>query len=1227
MRDSWTIGLGLSFLLFSFLFTFIFACDASNNDASDDDNPALDDDASLDDDTEADDDVSPDDDDDDNDDNADDADDHDNNDDDNDDDDNDDDDDTSPPLPAPTALAAARVSHTGVELSWEDQSTEETGFTIQRATAAETWSEIGQVGANAENFTDTGLAWNLPYRYRVRAFNEAGISAWSDPDTAPASDWQGFLAPLASRVDQGSLTLNAADLNGDGLQDLVSIDFNGADYQLAVLLNQSNGTFRNAGFYKTGDGYWSRPEAVAVADLDGDQDLDLAVASMEETTSLLFNDGTGQFTGPTNLDDYWQLDVAAADFDGDGDADLAAVAPESGNLVFLWNQGDGSFPAQTLTSVGTWPMDLVTADLDGDTDVDIAVNVSGLDSLAVLLNDGSGGFSKPVYYTTWYLSDLLTLDIDKDGDIDILGSCASSQDLVVFTNQGDGSLADPLPYQFFEGARTLKGSDLDLDGDPDLLILSEHENWEQISGILLNDGAGQFSAQGFQITTEATAMEAADFDGDGNADFAVAFWEDAVHVFINDGAAGFPQAPMFELDDQSSSLVAADFNRDGWMDLATSDQGIILNDQAGGFTESTACFLGSEPGELKAADINGDDWPDLAFCSENHGNVGVVWNREGAFPFLEIRFDFYYGPQKFAAADLDNDGDLDFVEASGSYYGELLIGRNDGLGNFEITIETYLGSDPTAMAQADIDLDGDMDLLMALRPLPTTAAETAEDGYGLRLLVNNGAGSFSFGGEYLTDIAVLDIAAGDLNHDGAPDLAVASGNGMHVLLNDGAGQFGGAVGYAAGSWPVAVTLDDLDGDGDPDAAVVNYSSDNLSTFLNQGDGTFVAGNTHPTGDRPTALESGDLDGDGDLDLAALNHGDNTLTLFFNAGDGAFPAVATMETLAYPAVLRIHDLNHDNAAELLIGYDYSKYLTACLNDGAGDLSDCRHYLLPGSSFADPFEFVVANFDADPESEIVAGSDYALNFIQSESDGALWLPLTTQYRMRPVDLAVGDVDGDGDNDIVTADYDDDCLSVVLNHANQSLEWWYAIPLDDWPIAVALDDLNGDDRVDLTITTYFDELLVLLNQGDGTFVEAFTFNCGEQLRLSVVFDANLDGALDIALLADTSVFLLLNDGQGNWQTAGEYPVFEDSRRLLTPDVNGDGWPDFVVLSAEGQSVAVLLNNGDGSFAQAVAFGAPGYPDRLVGGDFDNDGDFDLIAAETEMPLLLMLPNLLVP
>jgi hypothetical protein len=153
---------------------------------------------------------------------------------------------------------------------------------------------------------------------------------------------------------------------------------------VSILENNGDGSFQSAVYYGAGD----YPYSVFCGDLDGDGDLDLAVANgLSDNVSVLKNNGDGTFLSAVNyaVGDYpWA--VFCADLDGDGDLDLAVANDSTDNVSILKNNGDGSFQSAVYYEAGDGPRPVFCADLDGDSDFDMAVANYGSDSVSILKN-------------------------------------------------------------------------------------------------------------------------------------------------------------------------------------------------------------------------------------------------------------------------------------------------------------------------------------------------------------------------------------------------------------------------------------------------------------------------------------------------------------------------------------------------------------------------------------------------------------------------------------------------------------------------------------------------------------------------------------------------------------------------------------------------------------------------------------------------------------------------
>jgi len=253
------------------------------------------------------------------------------------------------------------------------------------------------------------------------------ISRESYPDPIPGSpvhpDWNGVYG------------MATGDLDCDGDLDLViSVrKTNLATGNVIVMLNDGAGSFTETGPYRFGENL----NSVVIGDLNGDSLPDIAVSdwgtdflSDNGGVWVLLNMGNATFGPPASYPVVGSArSVALADVDGDGDLDLpAANCAVQGRRIFLFtNNGDG-------TLVGPVPLDagavqtvgLTLADLDGDERADIACTSTGNDVIAVLINNGDGSFGLPVLYPavsgglrTMGPYEVLAMDLDGDEDLDL----------------------------------------------------------------------------------------------------------------------------------------------------------------------------------------------------------------------------------------------------------------------------------------------------------------------------------------------------------------------------------------------------------------------------------------------------------------------------------------------------------------------------------------------------------------------------------------------------------------------------------------------------------------------------------------------------------------------------------------------------------------------------------------------------------------------------------------
>jgi len=529
---------------------------------------------------------------------------------------------------------------------------------------------------------------------------------------------------------------------------------------------------------------------------------------------------------------------------------------------------------------------------------------------------------------------------------------------------------------------------------------------------------------------------------------------------------------------------------------------------------------------------------------------------------------------------------------------------------------------PNSIALADLDGDHIPDLVNA-------------NGFDVSVLRGNGDGSFQAAVPIAAGGSADGIAVADLDRDGIPDLVTAnySSDEVNVLLGNGDGTFQPAVAFATGDGPSSVAVADFNGDSIPDLVTgdrdLGYDAD-LSVLLGNGDGSFQAAVSFPLNHRaPNSVAVADFDGDGAFDLVAANN--RGADVLLGNGDGSFQAAIWVRPGRYlqPTSLTVADLNGDQIPDLVMaGNDVSPYpyfaegVDVLLGNGDGSFQAAVGFPAGpvGSSVA------AADLDGDGDSDIVVVDEYndRVDVLLGNGDGSLQSPIyfATRKRSRPEIIAVADLDGDGNPDLVTGDAGPDLegeVSVLLGHGDGSFQATPSYPVIENPYFVAVADLDGDSVPDLVTASdyyyYRGKLRVLLGNGDGSYRPAF--GAADHGFFSVaVADLDGDGIPDLVTGSQDydppsppAVYVLLGNGDATFREAIPLAIGALPRSFAIADLDGDSDPD--IVAAGGNVVSVLLGNGDGSFQAAVPFATGDRPASVAVADFDGDSIPDLVTA----------------
>ncbi len=225
------------------------------------------------------------------------------------------------------------------------------------------------------------------------------------------------------------------------------------------------------------------------------------------------------------------------------------------------------------------------------------------------------------------------------------------------------------------------------------------------------------------------------------------------------------------------------------------------------------------------------------------------------------------------------------------------------------------------------------------------------------------------------------------------------------------------------------------------------------------------------------------------------------------------------------------------------------------------------------------------------------------------------------LNPEALVVGDFNGDGRLDLAVVNEGDNTISVFLAKADGSFAAKVDYAVGHEPVQMVTGDFNGDAKPDLAVVNQADGTLsILMGVGDGTFRAQVTYPTGALPSRIATTDLNGDKKLDLAVtnLGDGTISLLFGAGDGTFTLQSPaIPASPSPHGIAASDMNGDGLADLLVLTGDvgtnGDTLSVLLNNGNGTFTNAPPITETGFGAIAVG-DLNHDGIPDIAVTSTQ-------------
>ncbi len=501
-------------------------------------------------------------------------------------------------------------------------------------------------------------------------------------------------------------------------------------------------------------------------------------------------------------------------------------------------------------------------------------------------------------------------DFDEDGVVDAVSLSLVGDGVAVLLGRGDGTFS--LEHGFGVGRpRCFAVADFDRDGHEDVAALDDRS-----CRVYFGSGPSlDWQEVAIDLPLAAQQMAAADFDGDGQPDLALASWSNELRVLMSRPSRAFSQiaSPEDSIDGTPIDLLSADLNRDGLADLVLRSspiQALLLTSRGDGtFHRRTmeSQLLGND---LVVTDATGDGIPDL---------VTAGWFSVAVLPGL-------------------GDGTLGQPTTTSSYF--------------------WLHEEPQGVAVGDVTGDGIDDVLVTLQSRVATFAGLGGGVYEARSDV---WGTPTLGEPLLTDLngdERLDLISTELEN-----------SGISSMLGDGAGRFGERTSPACWAGPNAlpVAIADVDEDGRRDLIALNFSNDGLQYWtgvaLSRGVRGFEYVGSPAFPPHLNRMQVEDFDQDGHLDLIGWGQG----SFGYLPGDGA-GSFGEHRTLPSALDSRVADVNGDSRPDIVSASGNS--IRVRLNLGYGEVSsEILTALPPGVRF---HHFLVGDLNGDSRSDLAAAA---------------------------------------------------------------------------------------------------------------------------------------------------------------------------------------------------------------------------------------------------------------